>query len=53
MDYLTERLGGRIGELPTIYLGMPLGAKSKSKGIWNGVVEKCKEDNKLEEPTFV
>lgn len=26
-------LGRRIGELPTAYLGMHLGAKSKSKGI--------------------
>lgn len=41
--YLTERLGGRIGDLPAIYLRMPLGAKSKSKGIWDGVVEKCKK----------
>lgn len=36
-------LGGRIGELPIVYLGMPLGAKSKSKDIWNGVVEKCEK----------
>ncbi|KAF3647470.1 hypothetical protein FXO38_18639 [Capsicum annuum] len=34
-------LGGRIGMLPTIYLGMPRGAKSNSKDIWNGVPEKC------------
>ena len=29
--------------LPTIYLGMPLGAKSNSKDIWNGVIEKCEK----------
>lgn len=34
-------LGGKIGDLPTIYLGMPLGAKTKSKGMWNKVSEKC------------
>ncbi|KAF3662156.1 putative cytosolic iron-sulfur protein assembly protein Ciao1-like [Capsicum annuum] len=36
VDNLAAILGGRVGELPTIYLGIPLGAKSKSKGIWNG-----------------
>ncbi|KAF3645754.1 putative COP9 signalosome complex subunit 4-like [Capsicum annuum] len=43
VDNLAAILGGRVGELPTIYLGMPLGAKSKSKGIWNGVIEKCEK----------
>ena len=31
----------RKGELPTTYLGIPLGAKSKSTEIWSGVIEKC------------
>lgn len=35
--------GGKVGELPTVYLGMPLGAKNKSKGIWNDVREKCEK----------
>jgi len=30
---LARILGGRKGDLPTTYLGMPLGAKSKSIGI--------------------
>ncbi|WMV33005.1 hypothetical protein MTR67_026390 [Solanum verrucosum] len=42
---LANILGGKIGELPTTYLGMPLGAKCKSKNIWNSVVERC--ENKL------
>lgn len=43
-------LGGRMGELPAIYLGMPMGAKSQPKGIWNGVLEKYeKKNSKLEE----
>jgi len=29
-----------VGELPTISLGMLLGAKSKSRRSWNGVVKK-------------
>ena len=40
---LARILGGRTGVLPTTYLGMPLGAKSKSIGIWNGVIEKCEK----------
>lgn len=40
-DILPSNLGGKVGQLPMTYLGMPLGAKSTSKGIWNGVLEKC------------
>lgn len=34
---------GEVGALPTIYLGMHLGAKSKSFEIWNTVIEKCEK----------
>ncbi|WMV28367.1 hypothetical protein MTR67_021752 [Solanum verrucosum] len=43
MSCLASILGGEIGVLPTIYLGMPLGAKSKSIDIWNSVIEKCEK----------
>lgn len=43
MESLNAILGDEIENLPTIYLGMPLGAKSKSKEIWNSVVEKCEK----------
>ena len=43
VENLAGVLGSRVGELPTIYLGMPLLGKSKSIGIWNGVIEKCKK----------
>jgi len=43
INSLASILGGKVGELPTTYLGMPLGAKSKSKNIWNAVVEKCEK----------
>ena len=33
MEQLTLVLGGEVGSLPSIYLGMPLGARSKSKEI--------------------
>ncbi|XP_047267599.1 uncharacterized protein LOC124898027 [Capsicum annuum] len=42
---LSGILGGEIGSLPTMYLGMRLGAKSKTLNIWNPVIEKC--DKKL------
>lgn len=45
MQILKSILGGEVGALPTTYLGMPLGAKSKSTEIWNGVIEKC--ENRL------
>lgn len=38
-----SKLGGKVGELPTTYQGMPLGEKNKSRGIWNRVVEKCEK----------
>ncbi|WMV28378.1 hypothetical protein MTR67_021763 [Solanum verrucosum] len=40
---LVDILGVEIGQLPTTYLDMPLGANSKSKEIWNGVVERCEK----------
>lgn len=53
IGHLLNILGGKIGELLTIYLGMPLRAKSKSLSIWNYVVEKCgKKIDKLESHTF-
>ena len=44
IEELTNILGGKVGELPTTYLGMPLGSKSKSKEIWSGVIEKCERE---------
>ncbi|XP_055823306.1 uncharacterized protein LOC129891851 [Solanum dulcamara] len=43
IDDLFSKLRGKVGELSTTFLGMPLGAKSKSKGIWNKVLEKCEK----------
>ncbi|KAG5617958.1 hypothetical protein H5410_017782 [Solanum commersonii] len=41
--YLLASILGEASILPTTYLGMPLGTKSKSLEIWNGVVEKCEK----------
>lgn len=38
IQVLGDILGGKVGELPKMYLGMPLGAKSKSMIIWSGVI---------------
>lgn len=38
---LTRILGGEVGQLPSTYLGMPLGANSKSNEVWSGVIERC------------
>ncbi|XP_049372997.1 uncharacterized protein LOC125837971 [Solanum verrucosum] len=43
MSYIASILGGVVATLPTTYLGMPLGAKSKFIEIWNGVIEKCEK----------
>lgn len=43
MEELIMIPDGEVGALPTTYLGMPLGAKSRSKYIWNSVVEKCEK----------
>ncbi|KAG5584744.1 hypothetical protein H5410_045178 [Solanum commersonii] len=37
MKSLNAIRGREIGSLPTVYLGMPLGAKSKSKENWNTI----------------
>lgn len=41
IEELANTLGGKLGQLPTTYLEMLLGSKSKSKEIWSGVIEKC------------
>ncbi|XP_047267632.1 uncharacterized protein LOC124898055 [Capsicum annuum] len=43
IDLLASILEGGVGALPSIYLGMPLKAKSKSNEIWDSVLEKCKK----------
>ncbi|WMV38922.1 hypothetical protein MTR67_032307 [Solanum verrucosum] len=36
-------LGCEVGSLPTVYLGLSLGAKSKALEIWNSVIERCEK----------
>jgi hypothetical protein len=43
MQGLAGVLGGRIISLPMKYLGLPLGARYKSKDIWNPILEKMEK----------
>jgi exonuclease III len=43
MQGLASVLGGRIISLPMKYLGLPLGARYKSKDIWNPILEKMEK----------
>lgn len=36
-------LGCEVGSLPTVYLGLSLGAKRKALEIWNSVTETCEK----------
>ena len=39
IEDLTLELGCKVGELPSCYLGLPLGAPLKSMAVWDGVEE--------------
>ena len=43
MELLAIILDGKVGNLQTRYLGMPLGEKSNSQGIWDTTFEKCEK----------
>ena len=37
---LADTLGCKVENMPTVYLGIPLGNEHKSIKIWDGIVEK-------------
>ncbi|RVW47779.1 hypothetical protein CK203_091747 [Vitis vinifera] len=39
---MAVELGCRVGSLPTIYLGLPLGAQHKAISMWDGVEERMR-----------
>ena len=41
VQVLASELGCKVGSLPSIYLGLPLGAPHKSVAVWDGVEETC------------
>ena len=42
IDELAVELGCRVGALPTVYLGLPLGANHKATTMWDGVEERMR-----------
>ena len=42
IDEMTVELGCRVGSLPTVYLGLPLGAYHKAPSMWDGVEERMR-----------
>lgn len=50
--HISQILGGVEGTLPSIYLGMPLGAKSTSIDIWNPILEKREKKWPNKDPKF-
>ena len=43
VDELADELGCKVGNLPSSYLGLPLGANYKSMTIWDGVEERFRK----------
>ncbi|RVW23310.1 putative ribonuclease H protein [Vitis vinifera] len=43
IEELAVELGCKIGMLPTVYLGLPLGAHHKAVSIWDGVEERMRK----------
>ncbi|KAJ9693692.1 hypothetical protein PVL29_009580 [Vitis rotundifolia] len=42
IEDMAVELGCRVGSLPTVYLGLPLGAYHKTPSIWDGVEERMR-----------
>ncbi|RVW76708.1 hypothetical protein CK203_047539 [Vitis vinifera] len=42
IDGLAVKLGCRVGSLPIVYLGLPLGANHKASSMWDGVEERMR-----------
>ena len=42
LEVLAFELGCKVGKLPSLYLGLPLGALHKSVAVWDGVEERLR-----------
>ena len=42
MNEMAVEIGCRVGQLPAVYLGLPLGAPNKATSVWDGVEEKVR-----------
>ncbi|RVX02750.1 LINE-1 retrotransposable element ORF2 protein [Vitis vinifera] len=43
MEEMAAELGCKVGSMPSVYLGLPLGARNKSAAVWDGVEEKMRK----------
>ena len=43
MEELADEFGYKVGNLPSTYLGMPLGAPFKSAVAWDGIEERFRK----------
>ena len=43
LEVLALELGCKVGELPSSYLGLPLGAPHNPVAVWDGVVERFRK----------
>ncbi|RVX01086.1 Transposon TX1 uncharacterized 149 kDa protein [Vitis vinifera] len=41
VNEMAVEIGCRVGQLPAVYLGLPLGASNKAISVWDGVEEKA------------
>ncbi|RVW76048.1 putative ribonuclease H protein [Vitis vinifera] len=39
---MAAEIGCKVGQLPTVYLGLPLGAPNRASSVWDGVEEKMR-----------
>ena len=39
---MVVELGCKVGQLPSVYLGLPLGAPNKASFLWDGVEERVR-----------
>ncbi|RVW75072.1 Transposon TX1 uncharacterized 149 kDa protein [Vitis vinifera] len=39
---MAAEIGCRVGQLPTVYLGLPLGAPNRAVSVWDGVEERMR-----------
>lgn len=52
-DNLANRLGCKSGNLPSTYLGLPLGGKYNSKSIFDGIEEKMQRKLPLWKRSYI
>ena len=39
---MAAEIGCKVGQLPTVYLGLPLGAPNRASSVWDGVEKKMR-----------